>query len=272
MGKRMKHLSRLLLALVVIGVSGGRALAADPLITGVAIYAITLDPGKPGQLADVSGTMEASLTFDCDAYTTDVVLSAKMVPPSGPELPMDLRSTTVERGDTFSFDIKGTLGAAEFGSAEGQATRSGDKLTVKLTAPAEATHEHVGRVLFPVELTVAAIDAALKGERFFETGVFDGSGKGDEIWNASVLIADAAKALDEEEALFAAGLGLEDLRRWKMTFSYFPPKRGDETPAFSAGLVVYENGFAQAATYDFGLFAMKMTLTEFKPIPPKPCG
>jgi len=57
-----------------------------------------------------------------------------------------------------------------------------------------------------------------------------------------------------------------------MTFSYFPPEAtGEMTPAFSTETIVCENGFSQAAVYDFERFAIRLKLVEFKPIRPEPC-
>ena len=119
----------------------------------------------------------------------------------------------------------------------------------------------------------AAIAAAKAGETFREFRTFDGTGSGEEVWTVSVLITPAgADDENEDDALFAAGLGFDDMARWRMGMSYFPPgSGGEQTPAFSTSMVVYENGFAQAAVYDLGEFAMSLTLSEFSPIAPKPC-
>ena len=57
-----------------------------------------------------------------------------------------------------------------------------------------------------------------------------------------------------------------------MKLSYFPPQAGGDTaPAFATEGVVYENGFMLGATYDFGMFGMKLGLVEFKPAAAKAC-
>jgi hypothetical protein len=56
-----------------------------------------------------------------------------------------------------------------------------------------------------------------------------------------------------------------------MALSYFRPAPRANRRRPSTSMIVYENGFAQAAVYDLGQFAMSLTLTEFQPVPPKPC-
>ena len=127
--------------------------------------------------------------------------------------------------------------------------------------------------MFPMAMLEAAIQAAKNGKRFVQYQTFDGAGGGSEVWTVSALISPASAETDEDEAMFVEGLGYGELEHWRMALSYFPPgsNAGEQTPTFSTSMVVYENGFAQAAVYDFGQFAMKLTLTEIQPIPPKPC-
>jgi hypothetical protein len=126
-------------------------------------------------------------------------------------------------------------------------------------------------VVFPTALVTRAIEAAKAGERFITLRVFDGSEK--EVWSVSVVIGDPRSANEsEDEKAFAAALGIEDVKRWPMKLSYFPPSAGgDQAPAFATDGVVYENGFVLGATYDFSQFAMRLSLVEFKPAAAKEC-
>jgi hypothetical protein len=263
------------LSLAVIAASSALAtpaLAAEPIVTGLAVYDIGLGPAKDGMISAISGTMSAKLERDCDTYVTEAALEAEISGPGGVTMPLSVVSSHRETADSLDFDIATSLSDMVVDAASGVATRGPGGLSVAVEEPEVRTVALEGAALFPVAMLEASIAAARAGETFREFRTFDGTGSGQEVWTVSVLITPAPGAADEDEAMFAAGLGFGDLKRWRMALSYFPPSSGGEqTPAFSTNMVVYENGFAQAAVYDLGQFAMRLTLTEFQPIPPKPC-
>jgi hypothetical protein len=265
---------RIALAVVALG-SGFAApcLAAESLVTGVAVYEVGLDPEKGAGVATIAGTMTARLERDCDTYITEAELDADIAGVDGMSLPLRVVSSHSESGASLTFDITTSLADMEVDRASGTATRNGDGISVALKEPEERSIDLKGDVLFPVAMLEAAITAAKAGETFREFRTFDGTGKGEEVWTASVLITPAGEDDEsEDDAPFAAGLGFDDLARWRMALSYFPPgSGGEQTPAFSTSMVVYENGFAQAAVYDLGEFAMQLKLIEFRPTEPKPC-
>lgn len=262
---------RLSLAVLAASVLPLPVLAAEPIATGLAVYDIGLGPAKDGSVAAISGTMSARLERDCDTYITEASLDAEISGPGGVAMPLSVVSSHRETADSLDFDIATSLSDTVVEAASGVATRGPGGLSVAVEEPEVRTVALDGPALFPVAMLEASIAAAQAGETFREFRTFDGTGNGQEVWTVSVLITPAGTAADEEEAMFAAGLGFGDLERWRMSLSYFPPGGGEQMPAFSTSMVVYENGFAQAAVYDLGQFAMRLTLTEFQPIPPKPC-
>jgi hypothetical protein len=260
--------------LAAVAIAGAApALAVEPLVTGVAVYEVGLGPSKDGGVADVTGMMTAKIVRECETYITEAELAADIAGDEGVSLPLKVVSTHRETPTSLAFDITTSLSGREVDRAVGMATREGDTLTVALDAPSTRQFTIDGDALFPVEMLEAAIAAARAGDTFREFRTFDGTGKGEEVWTVSVLLGPAGEdQADEDDTLFAAGLGFEDLARWRMGLSYFPPgSGGEQTPAFSTSMVVYENGFAQAAVYDLGAFAMSLKLVEFSPVAPKPC-
>jgi len=259
--------------LLVGGLLSGPSLALEPLVTGLAVYEIGLDTSKDSAVAAITGTMSARLELQCDTYVTEAELKADLIGPDGAGLPLRVVSNHSENGSSLTFEITTSLGDMEVDHARGTATRKADGITVGLTEPTKRTFAIDDEALFPVAMIEAAITAAKAGETFREFRTFDGTGNGEEVWTVSVLITPpGVEEENEDEALFAAGLGFEDIARWRMGLSYFPPgSGGEQMPAFSTSMVVYENGFAQAAVYDLGQFAMSLKLIEFSPIAPKPC-
>lgn len=247
------------------------AMAAQPMVTGAAIYEIALDPSKSSTLGSLSGSMRTEVRQVCDAYVTDAELDAVIAGPDGHEVPLKVVSHHRETDKSLDFEVRSSLAGVEVDVAKGAATKEPDGLAVSLAEPKPETLLLPGEVMFPVEMLEAAIAAAEDGKRFVQYQTFDGTGGGSQVWSVSALISPPDPVADEDEALFVEGLGFGDLAHWRMGLSYFPPGGGEQTPAFSTRMVVYENGFAQAALYDLGQFAMKLTLTEFQPSPPEPC-
>ncbi len=249
------------------------AAAQAPLVTGLAVYEVGLDPSKSDGLGAIAGTMTATLERDCDTWITEAELDAEIAGPDGMSLPLRVVSSHRETSESLTFDVTTTLADTVVERASGAATLAADSVSVALTEPEKRDLILPGKVLFPVAMLEAAIAAAKAGETFREFRTYDGSDGGEEAWTVSALITSVrAGSENEDDALFAAGLGFEDMARWRMGLSYFAPRSGGEqTPAFSTSMVVYENGFAQAAVYDLGDLAMSLTLSEFSPIPPRPC-
>lgn len=277
-GQRSVRLLRLVppaaAAVVAAGLACGPSpAAAEPLITGIATYALELAPGEESAAALISGDMTYALKRDCTAYRIEAALDMVLTGVGGNSVPMTMRSTLIEDGAALDFDLSGEMAGTAIEEAEGVATQTGDGLTVAVSSPAEKTFAVPGPVLFPVGMVEAAIAAAKAGRTFADFQVFDGSGHGEEVWALSVLIAPVPASEDlGEEALFASGLGFGDLDRWRMTFTYFKPGGADQTPAFSTEAIVYANGFALATVYDLGPVALKLKLIDFSPVPPKPCA
>ncbi len=247
-------------------------LAAQPMVTGVAVYEIGLDPSKGAGLATISGTMRAKIEHVCDAYVTEATLDAELTGPDGSRVPLDVVSRHRESAEMLEFEVSTSLAETEVDAASGTAMHDPAGVVVELDEPTAETLILPGKVLFPMAMLEAAIAAAKAGDSFVQFNTFDGTGKGAEVWTVSALISPAGATADEDEAMFVEGLGFGELEHWRMALSYFPPgSTGEQMPAFSTSMVVYENGFAQAAVYDLGQFAMRLTLTEFQPIPPKPC-
>ena len=252
-------------------VLAGPAVAAEPILTGSAIYELSLDPSKGVGIASLSGTMTSRLTLECDVYVNEATLDSNLIAPDGSVVPLSVTSSSRETDEELVFDVTTSLAGVAIDTARGTAKRAGDELVVSLSSPTTKEVTLKGPVLFPVEVVEAAIAAAKAGRTFSEFRAYDGTGGGEEIWTVSALITPAGKATDADQDVFVEGLGFADLDHWRMALSYFAPSTGEQTPAFSTSMVVYENGFAQAAVYDMGQFAMRLDLTEFQPIASEPC-
>ena len=261
---------------LAVGLTAGAvapALAAEELATGTATYDLYLDPSKPSLFAGLSGRVVSSVSRTCNAYHTSLDLVAEVFGTKGNAVTLETKSITVEDGDTLQFDIQNKLGGEVLGHSRGSATRTADGLKVTLEAPAKKTIQIKGPALFPVEMVKGAFEAAKNGKTFHQFSVFDGSGHGSRVWAVSAVIG-APRTSDPLAGGRAAWEpALAGLRSWPITFTYFPSQApGESVPAFQSIANMFENGFANAALYDFSEFATKLKLIEFKPSEPTGCA
>jgi hypothetical protein len=122
------------------------------------------------------------------------------------------------------------------------------------------------------------IAAAREGKSILEFPVYDGSESGEKLYKTLTVIgraiAPGSKPPDDAGAKIPA---LTKLARWPVTISYFEQQSekvehaGEQTPVYSIGFELYENGISRALTLDYPDFTIsgKMTLLEMKQ--EKPC-
>jgi hypothetical protein len=123
---------------------------------------------------------------------------------------------------------------------------------------------------------VRAITAARAGKTILNFPVYDGSDTGDKIFNTMTIIG---KKLDPNERnhddAAAHEPKLAKVARWPVTISYFDTSKtdnsGEQTPVYSIGFELYENGISRALTLDYNDFVVdgKLSSLEFKA--QKPC-
>ena len=261
---------------LAVGLTAGAvapALAAGELATGTATYDVYLDPSKPSLFAGLSGRVVTIVSRTCNAYHTSLDMIADVVGSKGSAVRLETKVATVEDGDTLFFDIVNKLAGEELEHSRGSATRTADGLKVRLESPAKKTIEIKGPALFPMEMVKGAFEAAKSGKTFDQFSVFDGSGHGARVWAVSAVIGAPRPSDPLAGGRAAWEPGLAGLHSWPITFTYFPSQApGELVPAFQSLAMMFENGFATAALYDFSEFATKLKLVDFEPIEPTECA
>ena len=106
--------------------------------------------------------------------------------------------------------------------------------------------------------------------------VYDGSETGDKVFDTLTVIGrKIAPGERNHDDAAASEPKLAEVPRWPVTISYFDRgqagRSGEQTPVYSIGFELYENGISRALTLDYGDFVVtgKMTLLEMKDR--KPC-
>ena len=210
----------------------------------------------------------------CEGYSQIFRQVTELQPAEGSTRMSDMRSATFEDGDekSFSYDVKTTLDAAAPDVVDGQAVKKGDDvLAIHLSRPVKQTVDVDNEVLFPTAHLKRIIAAAKAGRHILAVKLFDGSDDGKKVFDTTTIIgrALATPAADLGAAHVAA---LDQMRRWPVQISYFEEGKHDETPAYTLGFELYENGVSRALRFDYGEFVLSGELTSLELLPSKACS
>jgi hypothetical protein len=135
-----------------------------------------------------------------------------------------------------------------------------------------------GEPVFPTEHIRRVILAARQGESVLQLPVYDGSDDGQKVYDTLTVIGKPIASGDKPpDDAAAQSPELAALTRWPVTISYFERQseqeqhRGEQTPVYTIGFELYENGISRELVLDYTDFTLsgKMTALEVKAA--KPC-
>ncbi|HZQ13816.1 MAG TPA: cell envelope integrity EipB family protein [Pseudolabrys sp.] len=271
--------SMVLLSLAVLPAA---ALAAPPpdkvfLAPHRAVYDLKLSKSRGSRAIEA---VRGRILYDfsgnaCDGYALQFRQVSELDSGEGKAALSDLRSTTWEDGNAkaFRFNSQNLVNEQQTETVDGHAERGGDGVSVSLSKPKQKSFTEPVNAVFPTEHMRRIIAAARAGKTILEFPVYDGSESGDKLYNTLTVIgraiAPGSKAVDDAGDKVPA---LAKLTRWPVTISYFEqqsPKdeqTGEQTPVYSIGFELYENGISRALTLDYPDFTIsgKMTSLEMK--------
>jgi hypothetical protein len=180
----------------------------------------------------------------------------------------DLRSTTWEdaAAGRFIFKSQNYLNEKLLDSVDGEADRLPDKVRVRLTKPADKQFDLDRIIAFPTDHMRRIIAAARSGQSLLDVPVYDGSEKGEKVYQTLTVIGhmiSPGERVPEDAAVDAA---LRTLKRWPVTVSYFDraAKNSDQPPLYSIQFELYENGISRALMLDYNDFVISGELTSLE--------
>ncbi|TMJ91659.1 MAG: DUF1849 family protein, partial [Alphaproteobacteria bacterium] len=211
----------------------------------------------------------------CDGYALQFRQVSELDNGEGKVTLSDLRSTTWEDGAAkkFIFKSQNYVNETLIDTVDGQAERQRDNVAVSLTQPAAKTFDVAAGAVFPTDHMRRIIEAAREDKNILELPVYDGSEKGEKVYNTLTVIGPAI-APDERVPADAAARepALAGLKRWPVTVSYFDRTgRDDQAPVYSIRFEVYENGISRALMLDYNDFAISGELTSIELKNSTPC-
>jgi hypothetical protein len=271
---------RLVLVLLAAVWSGGtltdRAYAfagkeSNRLVAHRAIYEMTLDDARSASgITGIDGRMVFEFTgSECNGYSLNMRMVTQMTDTQGQTNLTDLRSSTWEQGDGQKFRFQSAqylndkLGDITMGRAVRETPNEAVK--VKLSQPSAAELDLSGPLLFPTQHSFALIAAARSGVGLFQARVYDGSEKGQKVYDTTAFIGTAVPPGDDPKLeQVAKDKGLGKLASWPVSIGYFETKGGDLTPSYQIDFRLYENGVSRDLLIDYGDFSIRGTLSSLE--------
>jgi len=272
--------SRLVLVLLAAVSFGGtltdRAQAfagkeSNKLVAHRAIYEMTLDDARSASgITGIDGRMVFEFTgSECDGYSLNMRMVTQMTDTQGQTNLTDLRSSTWEQGDGQKFRFQSAqylndkLGDVTMGRAVRETPNEAVK--VKLSQPSTAELDLSGPLLFPTQHSFALIAAARTGQGLFQARVYDGSEKGQKVYDTTAFIGtEVQPGSDPKLEQVAKDKGPGELASWPVSIGYFEAKGGDLTPSYQIDFRLYENGVSRDLLIDYGDFSIHGTLTSLE--------
>jgi len=257
------------------------ALAAAPaapaplLAPHRAVYDLALDKATDRSgITGLSGRMVYEFNGSpCEGYTVTFRFVTRIDTSDVSRL-TDQQTTTFEdaEGKTFSFVTKSFVDQNLDREVRGTATRRTSGLTVDIEKPEEQKLD-LAPTQFPTQHLLELLGKAEKGERFYETSLFDGSEDANQVMTTTVVIGKQAKADQSDPELPAlASLSKDDY--WPVDIAYFDETKGsgEEVPEYRISFKMHKNGLTRDLLMDYGDFSMKGKLVNLSLFgAPKPC-
>ncbi len=273
-------LGTIIVATLVGGLGAQRAAALTPageLASHRAVYELKLahTRGNSGAVAARGRILYDFSGNACDGYALQFRQVSELDNGEGKVSLSDLRSTTWEdaAANTFIFKSQNYLNETLVDSVDGQAERQRDKVAVRLTQPAAKTFDLDAALVFPTDHMRRIIEAAREDKNILELPIYDGSEKGEKVYNTLTVIGPAIAPSERLPTDAAAGEPrLAGLKRWPVTVSYFDKTaRDDQVPVYSIRFELYENGISRALMLDYNDFAISGELISIELRDSAPC-
>lgn len=214
----------------------------------------------------------------CDGYSLTFRQVSELNSNEGKESTSDLRSTTWEGANAkrFKFNTQNFVDGNLVNAVDGHADHDGKMTALDLHRPEHKTLDLGGRLVFPTEHMVRAIEAARTGETILSFPVYDGSENGEKIFNTLTVIGKKIASGERNHDDAAAHQAkLANVPRWPVTISYFSKDKGgqsgEQTPDYAIGFELYDNGISRALTLDYNDFVVSGKLVSLDIETPKPC-
>ena len=248
------------------------AIGASHLAPHRAVYEMSLGEARSGSgVTAYDGRMVFEFTGSaCRGYSLNTRLVSQITDTQGETILADVWSSTGEAGDGKSFRFhssqrlnhrlnEATIGRASRGPSDGA-------ITVKLTQPESEEFRLAGPVLFPTQHSIALIERAISGQKVFQAKVYDGTEKGQRVFDTTAFIGQKVKPGSDADQLekVARDETLGELPSWPISIGYFDLADDDLTPSYQIDFRLYENGVSRDLLIDYGEYTVEGKLSSLE--------
>lgn len=234
----------------------------------VAHYSLSRNHAQPDSgVAAVKGMMEVRLEVFCDGYRIDQYLGFHVLGDDGTRFEhlAYLSSFEDASGREFFFEARTfenrQLTEELAGKATLEPSGSGE---VRYTRPETVTETLPKGTVFPVKHLELIIEAARKGQNSLRHTVFDGSTK-ENPFEVSTFIGAASEGESKNIA------ALSGATYWPARLAYFKIGALSLAPEFEMSAEIFDNGVIGNMIYDYGNFAIDVTLEEVEALQKPEC-
>lgn len=280
-------LTALLGALMLCSAAPGLAQTAvapvvkEGLAAHRAVYEIELADARGGSsVSAMSGRMVYELTgSECVGYTQTMRFVTRMSSQDGGTTVNDMRSTSWEDALAKAFRFN----SSQYRDTKLEETTNGDaarvagpksEVKVEISKPERKAIRLKSDTYFPVQHSIALLEAARKGEKIFFADLYDGSEKGEKVFSTASFIG-AQKAAGYNRSLAEAENAdkLNGYRSWPISISYFEvdSDKEDALPSYELAFLYFENGVSRRLFIDYGDFAVRGVLKQLEFLKQAPC-
>lgn len=243
------------------------ATAAQPtsaLLAHRALYTLTLDSAKSGDVVAAHGTMGYEVTDACDGWAVRQRLRMTISNADGQDIEMssDYATWEAKNGLKFRYHVRQMTDTAVTSQTDGEATlqKTGGTGEARYTSPRTATSVLPAGTLFPMMHTAAIINAAREKKHFLALPLFDGTDEHG-VEDSFIVILNWRQPAATKWPVLSA------LPSTRVHLAFFDHGPNAMTPSYEVGMRYWENGVADEMRMDFGDFVMNAKMSEFQPQP-----
>ena len=238
-----------------------------------AVYDITLGRAAPGSgVSEMTGRLVYEFRGGaCEDYAQTMRFVTQSSSSDGTEQINDMRTTSSEEiaGRRLTFNTMQYHDDKIGDVTEGNAGRrdANGEVAIEINKPERKALSLPGTTYFPIQHSMAMLQAAMAGKAKFEADVYDGSEKGDKV-SSTMTVIGKGRVADSSvlPASVANAERLKSLRYWPISTGYFEKGKAldkrDALPNYEMAANFFENGVSTRLVMDYGDFSLKGELKE----------
>ena len=240
-----------------------------------AIYKIEMvEKRSSSQVTNISGDMYFEWKPGCEAWATDHRFNLHYEYADSPHMHITSDFATYETfdGKRFAFNSRRHRSNELYEELRGEATTDPDSHTghAVFSMPEGLSFDLPQGTLFPMMHTLAVLQAAKEGKRFYNTTIFDGSDdQGPNEVNAFIGAPVNAMALMTPSSKIDTSL--INNKAWKIRLAFFPSSSKEPESDYEMDVIFHENGVISDMLVEYRDFSVVQKLVALEPVKPTEC-